>query len=170
MQWKTWWKRGASRASLLAVAATLAVIPGLAGQEDVELRAAQAIDATGGRDLEGWQKVRVRIENDLVPTRSVIVSVVTPTRPQLVLGMVRSNETREWEIDTRSFVGGFRLVAEGNPRDVVVSRGISVVGNALVRWDLGTGLVRVEQRDAEDADEAGADDAPADGADVDGAA
>ncbi len=163
MQWKMRWRTLAGRASLLAAAATFGLFGGLAGQDGAQPAAVQAIDATGGRDLEGPQKLRVRIRNDLVPSRSVIVSVVTPTRPELVLGLLRSNETREWELDTRSFIGGFRLLAEGNPRDILVSRGISVAGDALVRWNLGIGLVRVERVDPADAGsaDAGAADAEA---------
>jgi hypothetical protein len=110
-----------------------------------------AIDATKGRDLDETQTVRVRIRNDLVPAGSVIVSVISLTRPEYVLGAVSSNEVREWEIDTRLYAGGFRLVARGGRRGgTQVSRAINVLGRAKVKWDLGIDLVRVERVEVED--------------------
>ena len=112
-----------------------------------------AIDATKGRDLDETRTVRVRIRNDLVPAGSVVVSVISATRPEYVLGGVSSNEVREWEIDTRLYAGGFRLLARGGQRGGThVSRVIHVLSQATVKWDLGIDLVRVERVEAEEED------------------
>ena len=109
------------------------------------------IDATRGLALDEKQTVRVQVRNDLAPAGSVIVSVVSLTRPEYVLGAVLSNETKEFLIDTRLYVGGFQLVARGaaNGR-TQISRKIDVHGQARVKWSLGIGLVRVERFKAGD--------------------
>ncbi len=110
-----------------------------------------AIDATRGLALDETQTVRVQVRNDLAPAGSVIVSVVSGTRPEYVLGAVLSNEVREFLIDTRLFAGGFRLVARGaQTRRTQVSRKIDVHSQARVKWNLGIGLLRVERLKAED--------------------
>ncbi len=142
--------RGLTGLALAFVA--LAIVTDVQAQE-AEAKGADevvAIDATRGRDLDETQTVRVRIRNDLAPAGSVVVSVVTPTRPEYVLGAVSSNEVLEWEIDTRGYAGGFRLVARGPRGRTHVSRAINVLGQAKVRWNLGINLVRIERVEAED--------------------
>ncbi len=109
------------------------------------------IDATRGLALDEKQTIRVQVRNDLAPAGSVVVSVVSLTRPEYVLGAVLSNEAREFLIDTRRYVGGFQLVARGaaNGR-TQISRQIDVHGQALVKWNLSIGLVRVKRFKAED--------------------
>lgn len=131
-------------APIIAMAA-LSVATGAGAQERAGGADVATLDATRGRDLEEGQKLRVRIRNDLIPTRSMTVSLVTPTRPELVLGIVPSLSSREWEIDTRLVAGGFRLVATGDPRDVRVSRRIDVQSQANVTWKMGLGIVRIER-------------------------
>lgn len=141
-----------SRLTALSAIAVFGIAAGVQGQQTEEKGATQAVDVvdtTEGRDLDPSQTVRVRITNDLVPTRSVIVSVVGGTRPEYVLGTVLSNETKEWVIDTRPYVGGLRLVATSGARDVRVSRRIDVTSFASVRWGLNIDMVRVERRAAE---------------------
>lgn len=139
-----------STLTALSAIVVLGVSAGVQAQETgAATRVADVVDTTEGRDLDASQTVRVRITNDLVPTRSVIVSVVGGTRPEYVLGTVLSNETKEWVIDTRPFVGGLRLVATSGARDVRVSRRVDVTNFASVRWGLDTDIVRVERRAAE---------------------
>ncbi len=93
-----------------------------------------AIDATRGLALDEKQTVRVQIRTDLVPAGSVIVSVVSLTRPEYVLGAVQSNEVREFLIDTRLYPGGFRLAAKpAGTRRPQISRQIDVHGQARVK-------------------------------------
>ncbi len=110
-----------------------------------------AIDATRGLALDEKQTVRVQIRNDLVPAGSVIVSVVSLTRPEYVLRAVQSNEVREFLIDTRPYPGGFRLAAKpAGTRRPQISRQIDVHGQARVKRSLGIGLIRVERLEVED--------------------
>jgi len=112
-------------------------------------------DATKGRVLDEGQTLRLKVDNDLIPARSMTVSLVTPTRPELVLGIVPSQSTREWQIDTRLIAGGFRLVAMSDPRDVRVSRRIDVQSQADVSWGLGLDFVRVRRVTASDTEDPG---------------
>lgn len=140
-----------STLTALAAIAVFGIAAGAQAQQTGEEAAtgADVVDTTEGRDLDPSETVRVRITNDLVPTRSVIVSVVGGTRPEYVLGTVLSNDTKEWVIDTRPYVGGMRLVATSGARDVRVSRRVDVTNFASVRWGLTTDIVRVERRTAE---------------------
>lgn len=104
-----------------------------------------AIDATRGLAVAEDQTMRIQIRNDLAPTGSVIVSVVSLMRPELVLGAVFSNEAKEFLIDTRLYAGGFRLVARGSQAGTKVSRRIDVANQSRVKWNLATGLVRLER-------------------------
>ncbi|MCG8467511.1 MAG: hypothetical protein MJB57_04785 [Gemmatimonadetes bacterium] len=127
---------------------------GLAAQEaDEAARAGDAIvaiDVSKGRDLDETQVIRVQVRNDLIPTGSVVVSLVSLTRPELVLGAVLSNESREWLIDSRFYQGDFQLVATGSQAGTQVSRRINVANQTRVKWSLGTGLVRVERLETDD--------------------
>ena len=111
-----------------------------------------AIDATRGLAVAEDQTMRVQIRNDLAPTGSVIISVVSLMRPESVLGAVFSNEAKEFLIDTRLYAGGFRLVARGSQAGTQVSRRIDVASQSRVKWNLSTGLVRLERlvEEAED--------------------
>jgi len=136
--------------ALVAIAALGNATRAVAQEQEAEKRqASEVVDTTEGRDLDASQTVRIRITNDLVPTRSVIVSVVGGTRPEYVLGSLLSNETKEWIIDTRPYVGGMRLLATSGARDVRLSRQIDVINFATVRWGLNTDIVRVVPRVAE---------------------
>lgn len=142
------------RAAALSLLALLGTSAGLAAQEgDAARRTTEdgvtLIDTTEGLDLDESQTVHIRITNDLVPTRSVVVSVIGGTRPEYVLGAVLSNETKEWIVDSRAFAGGIRILATSGARDVRLSRRIDVMNFASVRWGLGTGIVRVARRAAE---------------------
>lgn len=136
-----------TRGSLLGAVAVvfgLVLVDGAHAQES-EAETVRVEDATKGRDLDATQTVRVRIRNDLNPARSVTVSVVSLTRPEYVLGAVHSNGVREWEIDTRLYPDGFRLVAANGARLVRVSREVDVMNQARVKWDLGIDFLRVER-------------------------
>jgi len=145
------------RVAMSAAVAVLAMLgggTGLVAQEAEPEVAAQdgvvRIDATRGRDLDETQLIRVQVRNDLVPTGSVVVTLVSLTKPALVLGAVLSNEAREWVIDSRFFPGDFRLVARGSLAGTQVSRRINVANQATVKWNLATGLVRIKQVETDD--------------------
>ncbi len=109
-----------------------------------------AIDATRGLALDEKQTVRVQIRNDLVPAGSVIVSVVSLTRPEYVLGAVQSNEVREFLIDTTvSRWVQTRGEARWDQETTDLTQ-IDVYGQARVKWNLGIGLIRVERLEVED--------------------
>ena len=147
--------RTRSRIGMLVALAAIFVAVEAGAQERKAETGVATIDATKGRDLDDGQKIRVRIRNDLLPTRSMIVSVVTPARPDVVLGIVPSHSSREWEIDTRLIVGGFQLLAESGPRDRRISRRIDVVSRANVSWGLGVDIVRVERIETDDTRDSG---------------
>lgn len=134
-----------STAAALGIAAQVSAQQGEKRGTEKTRDAVQVIDTTEGLALDEAQKVHVRITNDLVPTRSVIVSVFGGTRPEYALGTVLSNETKEWVVDSRAYAGGMRLVATSGAHDVRVSRRIHVTNFASVRWGLTTGIVRVER-------------------------
>ena len=137
--------------------AVLGMGTGLQAQEvEREVKAQDgiiAIDATKGRDLDPTQTIRVQVRNDLVPAGSVVVTLVSLTKPELVLGAVLSNEAREWLIDSRFYPGDFRLVATGSQAGTQVSRRINTANQANVKWNLATGLVRIERVDDGDGTE-----------------
>lgn len=148
--------RGLTSLALALFAVGIAAAGGLAQEAEAQTWRGQevrAIDATRGLALDENQTMRVQIRNDLAPMGSVVVSVVSLTRPELVLGAVLSNEAREFLIDTRLYPGGFRLVAVGNQAGTQVSRRIDVANQARVKWSLQTGLVRVERLTDEAEDE-----------------
>ena len=89
--------------------------------------------------------MRIQVRNDLAPSGSVVVSLIPASRPELVLGAVLSNEAREFLIDTRLYPGGFQLIATGSQAGTQVSRRIDIANQARVKWNLATGLVRVER-------------------------
>ena len=101
-------------------------------------------DATKGRELDAGQTMFVRISNSVQPAQSVIVSVISATRPEYVLGAVPVGETREWKIDTRLYVGGVRFIARGAGGRTVVN-GIQAVGSTRARWNLGLNFMRFER-------------------------
>ncbi len=143
-------KRRVAWSAAVAVLAMLGGGAGLVGQAGVSV-----IDATGGRDLDETQTIRVQVRNDLVPAGSVVVSLVSLTKPELVLGAVLSNEAREWVVDTRFYPGDFRLIATGSQAGTQVSRRINVANQEHVKWNLATGLVRIQR--VGDKPEAGAE-------------
>lgn len=116
-----------------------------AAQETYRGQEVRVIDATRGLAVDDDQTMRIQIRNNLLPVGSVIVSVVSLTRPEVVLGAVLSNEAREYLIDTRLFPGGFQLIATGSQAGTQVSRKIDVAGQSRVKWNLATGLVKVER-------------------------
>jgi len=140
-----------------AAVATLAMLGGGTGlvaqqaeREVVAQGGVITIDATKGRDLDETQTIRVQVRNDLAPTGSVVVTLVSLTKPELVLGAVLSNEAREWLIDSRFYPGDFRLVATGSQAGTQVSRRINVANQGSVKWNLSTGLVRIKRVEAVD--------------------
>lgn len=133
----------AAAGATLALTTLMAIAAPAVAQE---AESVEAVDATKGRDLDGTQKLRILIRNHTAPMRSVVVSVVPMTRPELVLGIVGSSESRAWDIDTRRYIGGFRLVARAGGRDTHVSRPISILNQAEIEWDVGTtDLVRIRR-------------------------
>lgn len=140
-------RAAATSMAALAIASTLAIPAPTAAQEPPpEPEPVEATDATKGRDLDGSQKLRILIRNHTAPMRSVVVSVIPMTRQELVLGIVGANESRAWDIDTRRYIGGFRLVARAGGRHVHVSRPIDILNQAEIEWDVGTtDLVRIRR-------------------------
>jgi len=113
------------------------------------------VDATRGRSetLDEGQKVSLRIRNTIAPQQSVIVSIISPTRPEYVLGILRPGETKEWLIDTRLYVGGLRFLATSGPSGVNIVNGVRAVGLARAHWNLGVNLMRYERLESVDTDE-----------------
>jgi len=114
------------------------------------------VDATRGRSetLDEGQKVSLRIRNTIAPAQSVIVSIISPTRPEYVLGVLRPGETKEWLIDTKLYVGGVRFLATSGPRGVTIRNGVRAVGLARAYWNLGVNLMRYERLESVDAEKA----------------
>jgi hypothetical protein len=110
------------------------------------------IDATRGRDLDESQLLRVRVRNSALPSRAVVVSVIDPTRPEYVLGFVPPGATREFVIDTRSYVGGVRFLARSGPRGENLVNRVQAVGNSRATWDLGLNFMKFERLEKESAD------------------
>ncbi|MDH3732324.1 MAG: hypothetical protein OEU54_02275 [Gemmatimonadota bacterium] len=110
------------------------------------------LDATKGRDLDKGQWILVNVSNTIQPAQTVIVSVISPTRPEYVLGTVPPGEKREWKIDTRLYVGGVRFLASSGPRGVNLVNSIRAVDQARALWNLGLNFMRyqrVEDTDTE---------------------
>lgn len=101
------------------------------------------VDTRRGLDLDETEQVRVRIRNTVVPARSVVVSVQGGTRPEYVLGVVRSNETREFIVDSRLFVGGFRVLATSGR--FAIRNSVRAVGSTRSTWNLGVNLMKFER-------------------------
>jgi len=112
------------------------------------------VDATRGRSetLDEGQKIGVRVRNTIAPSQSVIVSIISPTRPEYVLGVLRPGETKEWLIDTRLYMGGLEFLATSGPSGVTIRNGVSAVGLAKAYWNLGINLMRYERRERADTD------------------
>jgi len=106
-------------------------------------------DATRGRELDEGQSMLVRITNSIHPAQSVIVSIVSPTRPEYVLGTVPVGETCEWKIDTRLYVGGVRFKATSGPSGVTITNPIRAVSQARATWNLGINFMRYQRVEGE---------------------
>lgn len=102
--------------------------------------------STPGAELvPGEASVVVRVRNNLVPRRSVVISVLAGTRPERVLGTLPSDDTAAWLVETRLFPGSFVILAQIDGRRRLVSRPIDQMGRAIVTWDLNQDIVRVER-------------------------
>ena len=100
------------------------------------------IDLTEGRELDEGQWMLVNVSNTIQPAQSVIVSIISPTRPEYVLGVVPPGEKREWKIDTRFYVGGVRFLASSGPSGVNLVNGIRAVSQTRADWNLGLNFMR----------------------------
>ncbi|MFQ5690181.1 MAG: hypothetical protein ACE5HQ_07905 [Gemmatimonadota bacterium] len=89
--------------------------------------------------------VVVRIRNNLVPHQSVIVSVLSPTRPERVLGSILSDEVGVYEIDTAAFPGSYRLMARKSDGRVLLARPLSIVGWARIDWNMNPNILTVDR-------------------------
>jgi predicted O-methyltransferase YrrM len=103
------------------------------------------VDATRGRELDDTEQVRVRVRNTIVPARSVVVSIEGSTRPEYVLGVVRPNETLEFIVDSRLYVGGFRVYATSGGYGIRQS--VRAVGRTRATWNLGINMMKFERLD-----------------------
>ena len=109
------------------------------------------VDTRKGRDLDEERMVHVRVRNSLVPTQSVVVSVDHGFRPEYVLGVVRSNETVEFLVDTRQYTGSFRVIATSGPppSGVTIVNAVQPLSRSRAHWNLGVNLMRIERIEAE---------------------
>jgi len=139
----------------VAVAALLGATDVRAQAKAADGREGVTVDATRGRSetLDAGQTVGVRVRNTIAPPQSVIVSIISPTRPEYVLGVLRPGETKEWLVDTRLYVGGVRFLATSGPSGVSIRNSLRAVGLARAYWNLGVNLMRYERLESDDTDD-----------------
>ena len=101
------------------------------------------VDTRRGLDLDETEQIRLRVRNTIAPGRSVVVSIGGGSRPEYVLGVVRPSETREFIVDSRRFIGGFRVLARAGRYSVRNS--VQAVALTRSTWNLGTNLMRFQR-------------------------
>lgn len=121
------WRRAGAVLTLL-LAAAVAACAGGGTQDGVD-----PDDATVG----------IRVQNDLVPPSSVTVRVREQDGADELLGTVEPDGTRTFTFDPAVAAGGYRLVAVQADGQEVVSRPITVSGDALIVWRLSANTVNV---------------------------
>jgi hypothetical protein len=104
------------------------------------LLAACAAGRTGG---PAGPTTKVAVENNLVPSRSVSVRLVSSAGTRMRLGEVGPRRTQALEIMESIFPGSYQLVAETSTGGEIVSRTFNLFPGAAVTWDLRNNTILV---------------------------
>lgn len=103
-----------------------------------------AADLTIAERLDS--RIAIELRNNLIPATSVIVKIRSPGRPVMTLGTQLSDTRETYVVETSDVAAGFVIIAErpGRGRPLVTRR-ISVISRAVIRWDLSADLLRIER-------------------------
>lgn len=109
------------------------------------LSACSAI-GVGGSGENAGVPLEVRVTNDLREAEQVSVSLHSTAGRRQSLGTVASGETRSFEVTAQQGEDArYRLMAEPEDGETVLSRDLVLQENSIVDWDLRDNAIRVYQ-------------------------
>jgi hypothetical protein len=99
-----------------------------------------------GRGSHDQPTVTVRVQNNLVPTSALTISLIPTTGSRQVIGTVDPSSTAELRFTPGSTGDPHRLLAEAPNGTATASRLFTLAAAERVEWNVGTNTLNVQAR------------------------